>query len=213
MDQIEKKYKFYNISETHKSFLWTPPKTGSHHNIWVFENLNFECWEMSYDRKEINNLTKQILHNHALNLFDGHEEYQLICGARNPLERFFSAHIYSLFYKERNPDLSKKNFVKQFVINFYERDSPWFQGILFDERTPDYFIRVENLYEDYMKIPFVSESEIAKNGTLKEMCMLKKNSYQQQGLFAKDYYTQDMIDAVYKKYKKYFDLLGYEPKL
>lgn len=206
------KYNSYNISEKHKILLWTPPKTGSHHNIWVLEDFGFEFWEMTRDKSEIKRHENKIVHSHGVDLLDGHENYQIVCGARHPLKRFFSAFVFSYTHRE-NYDFSQKNFIEYFIREFYGQHSAWFKGLEFTERKPDYFLRTENLYEDYMKIPFISESEMAKSGRLKEMCNIKRNSFEKENLNAADYYTQDMIDVIYKRYKSYFDLLGYEPIL
>ena len=208
MDKIKR----YNISEKFKSFLWIPPKTGSYHAIWVLENFDFYYSEMTPDRKTIQKYFQKTEHSHQIALFDGHEKYNLICTARHPLKRVFSAFIYTS-HNRKSTDLSKKAFVNFFIREFHGGDSAWFEGLFFNERTPDYFLRTENLYEDYLKIPFVRDSELATSGKLKEMCKEKKNSFEKKDLKIEEYFTDDMIDCMYKKYKEYYDLLGYNYNL
>lgn len=206
------KIKRYNISEKYKSFLWIPPKTGSYHAIWVLENFDFYYLEMTPNRKKIQRYVQRTEHSHQIALFDGHEKYKLICTARHPLKRVFSAFIYTS-NNRKSTDLSKKAFINFFIREFHGGESAWFEGLFFDERIPDYFLRTENLFEDYSKIPFVAESELFKSGKLEEMCKEKKNSFEKKDLNAIDYFTDDMIDCMYKKYKTYYDLLGYKPTL
>lgn len=194
-----------------------PPKTGSVHAAWVFQNFGFQEITCSYDRKEIYKSIGHLNNNHILNLFENHEDYKLICTARNPLLRIFSAFVYSnsFFKKQTNigVEITPKNFIKFFVETLYDNDSVWLQGMNFMKRKPDYFIKLENLYEDYSKIPFIQQSEMFLNGTLKSMCEEKKNSAGSGKYNVKEFYTNDMIDTIYKRYKDYFDLLGYEPKI
>lgn len=206
-----------NILESEKFFLWLPPKTGSNHASWVFSMFKFEMITCSYDRKQIYRRNGHLNNSHPQDIFEGHENYKLICTARHPLERIFSAYIYQIksyhINKIKNLEVSKKSFIKFFIETYYSNDGVWLQGMNFQKRTPDYFLRLEHLYEDYMKIPFVAESELVKSGKLSEMCTEKKNSAGSEKYDIKDFYTQDMIDSVYKRFKDYFNLLGYEPKL
>jgi hypothetical protein len=209
MNQIED-YKKYNISEIHKSFLWSPPKTGSNHVIWVMNNFDFNYYLMTSDRKKIGQKNPETKHHHGRNLFEGHENYKLICTARHPIKRIFSAFI---FHTKGNKlsDYSKEGFIKFFIEQFYGANGFYLEGNFFSERIPDYFLRAENLYEDYLNIPFVSESELVRNGKLKEMCKEKKNSYHDESFNIHDYFTKDIIDAIYERYKEYFLLLNYDP--
>lgn len=208
MDKIKR----YNISEKHKSFLWIPPKTGSYHAVWVLDNFDFYYLEMTPDKKNIQKYIQRTEHSHQIALFDGHEKYKLICTARHPIKRVFSAFIYTSNNRKSN-DLSKEAFIKFFIREFHGGESAWFEGLFFNERIPDYFLRTENLYEDYLKIPFVKDSELVKSGKLEEMCKEKKNSFERNDLKIAEYFTDDMIDSMYKKYKIYFDSLGYKPNL
>lgn len=208
MDKIKR----YNISEKYKSFLWTPPKTGSHHAVWILDNFDFHHLEITPDEKNIQKCIQKTKHSHQIALFEGHEKYKLICTARHPLKRIFSAFIY-ISNKTKSNYLSKESFIKFFVTEFYGGNSAWFEGLFFNERTPDYFLRTENLFEDYLNIPFVKDSDLVKSGKLEEMCKEKKNSFEIIDLKITEYFTDDMIDCVYKKYKIYFDLLGYKPNL
>lgn len=205
-----KDYKEYNISEIHKSFLWSPPKTGSFHVTWVMNNFDFNYYLMTSNRKKIEQKNPETKHHHGRNLFEGHENYKLICTARHPIKRIFSAFVFSNSGKKIS-DYSKKAFIKFFIKQFYGDRDFYLEGNFFFERKPDYFLRVEDLYDDYLKIPFVRDSDLVKSGKLEEMCKEKKNSRYNESLDIQDYFTKDMIDAIYEKYEEYFLLLNYDP--
>lgn len=197
-----------NISEEHKAFFWTPAKTASVHATTVFTLFNFEAFTSSYDRSGVIHQQNTPYSGHNLDLFEGHENYILICTARNPITRVFSAYNYS----NRNREKTVKGF-REFFSNMANEPNPfWLMGSKNFKRVPDYFIRQEHMLEDYMKIPFIKESKIASSGALEEMCNKKMNTTK-YGLDIKDGYTQDMIDYLYNEYRWYFDTLGYEPKI
>jgi hypothetical protein len=80
---------------------------------------------------------------------------------------------------------------------------------MFEKRTPDYPLRQENLYGDYLKIPFIRDSKLNQSGVLEELCQKKLN----KGRYTKpvkDYYNQETANIVYTNYKEYFDLFGYD---
>ena len=76
-------------------------------------------------------------------------------------------------------------------------------------KIPKYFLRTENLYKDYLKIPFVSESKLNHSGLLYELCNMKINK-SINSVPTTDFYTMDMIDYLYDNYRNLFDIDGYE---
>jgi predicted nucleotidyltransferase len=80
----------------------------------------------------------------------------------------------------------------------------------FDGRIPDYAVRLENLYEDYSKIPFIVESEYYKSGELKKAITQKVNVSNEDETLWKKFYTQEIADIVYYRMPRYFDLFGYD---
>lgn len=199
-----------NVSEEHKVFLWLPAKTASEHAVTVFSLFSFENFVCDYSRKNIENYHGIVRHNHGLNLFEGHENYKLICTARNPLKRLLSAYVYSnRIYK----NLSVKGFRNFFIRTISEPNNAWLSASGSFSRIPDYFIRQENLYEDYLKIPFIKESKVATCGVLEELCNKKINQTEHHNLDIKECYTKDMIDYIYTEYRWYFDTLGYSPEV
>jgi len=188
---------FLNISEKHNCFLWTPAKTASTHAVHVFNYFEFSSFRCDYSRKIIFQENDHLTHEHELSLFLGHEEYKLISTIRNPYSILVS--IYTFF--KPNEFNSFEDFIFDYKVKPRENQMK--------ERVPDYFIRQENLYDDYIKIPFVRDSKLNECGILKELCDRKMNKGPNKRPI-KDYYNQETADVVYLNYKEYFDLCGYD---
>lgn len=199
-----------NISEEHKAFLWLPPKTASEHAATVFTLFPFENYVCDFQRSYKEHYFGLVKHDHGLHLFQGHENYTLICTARNPIKRIFSAYIYN---ERRHKNYSVQGFRNFFSAVMNEHDCFWMMGSKNFTRVPDYFIRQEHLYEDYLKIPFVAQSKIATCGALEELCDKRINFTEPHNLDIKECFTDDMIDYLYHEYRWYFDKLNYEPKV
>jgi hypothetical protein len=75
-----------------------------------------------------------------------------------------------------NGDVSIENFRNYIYGNFPPQQSR--MRVIFQletTRKPDYVLRVETLYEDYIKIPFVRNSLLNTSGILKDLCSKKMN--------------------------------------
>jgi hypothetical protein len=189
-----------NISEKNKAFLWMPPKTGSLHASFVFNHFDFVTKSTGgSDLRE-----KFLSHNHAMDLFTGHENYKFICTIRNPFTKLVSEFKYRLTNKDEFT-------VKNFRNFFHEKSERNFDlgFIMFQDRKPDYPIRVEHLWTDYIKIPFVYNSKICQSGALYDLCKKRMN-----GTFfsdaEKEFYTKDMIEHIKYVAKDYLEMFGYD---
>ena len=192
--------KIGNISEENKSFVWFLPKTGTNHAVGIFRRFGFYSYGQYVDgvtKKELNA-------NHWTYHFEGHEKYRFICTARNPFTRILS--LYKFNVKDSS-DWNPENFKTYFWENFKPNLLKNFI-INFDERKPDYVIRIESLYQDYIKIPFINDSEFNKSGELLKYCNIKVNSTQEIQNIS-EYYTDDMINLVLEYGKNHFETLGY----
>lgn len=191
-----------NISEKNKSFLWLPAKTGSVHARFIFNHFEFYTLHSNPD----NHLRKSYLqHNHARDLFPNHENFKLISTARNPFTKLISLYKFNL---EKKEEFNYESF-RVFFAQKTQQPQFWTQFDLSYKRTPDFFIRMENLYLDYLEIPFVRDSKICKCGVLEDLCKVKMNSTVELPQ-TNDFFTTDMIDFVYKETKDYMDHLKYE---
>lgn len=200
MEEIKNKF-FFNISESHKAFIWFDAKTGSTHMKKVLENYDFHtyCFQDGEITKQ-----KHIIQSHSCEVFSGHEDYTLICSARNPYSRFFSFFRFSPEFKDKDKTLDDfRRFVEEKMLDSNNECKN------FHLRIPDYFIRLESVYDDYQKIPFITQSDFFKSGKLKEVCEEKINENPIK-LDWRDYYTQEIADMVYYGYVRYFDIVGYD---
>jgi len=191
-----------NISEKNKSFLWLPPKTGTVHATFIFNHFEFYTFHSNSE----NELRKGYLqHNHARDLFPNHENFKLISTARNPYTKIISIYKYNLQKKE---EFHYEGF-RVFFLQKTQQPHFWTHFDLSYKRTPDFFIRMENLYLDYVQIPFIRDSKINKCGVLEDLCKIEMNSTIELPQ-TKDFFTSDMIDYVYRMTKDYMNLLKYE---
>jgi len=200
-------YNSITYSDIHKSILWTPPKTGSSHAAFMFTHFEFSTKFFNKETFELVNSrpTAMIGHHHNCIITDQLKDYDVICTTRNPYSRLLSGFFYMTITQT---ELTVQNFRKFFAK---QMDKP---TILHDayygySKIPKYFLRTENLYEDYLKIPFVSESKLNQCGLLYDLCNMKINKSINY-VPTKDFYTMDMIDYLYDNYRNLFDIDGYE---
>lgn len=212
----------YTYSNEHQCYLWTPPKTGSNHANFIFNYFGFSSFvsRAKDNMVVVEHHQNYLAHSHQFRILPEHSNYKIICTARNPYSR-----LYSLYnnLNELN-GMYKYDFqsFKHFVMNQREPDDPLrdqIQGIVDEvfvevqgERIPDYFLRIENLYEDYLKLPFVSGSSLNTSGILQEICQMKKH-VRLPNLNISDHVDQELQDFISTKYGFYFDLLGYSKTL
>lgn len=188
------------ISEEYKSFLWLPNKTGSNNASKIFSKLGFKTYKKTEFEYELSEFSAN--HNYVYPL--NHKDYNFICTARNPFTRILSSYKFNRKDSSSwNPEDFREYFFRKFNASIL-------QNVLypFKERTPDYFIRIENLIEDYRKIDFIVNSDLYKSGYIEEVCQ-KKINYTDNLSNPKEYFTEDIIDFIYTNGQRYFDLLNY----
>jgi hypothetical protein len=201
----------YNISEQHKCFLWSPAKTGSMHVEFILTHFDFHFENSNYKRDIVKNYQDFPKHNHDCMLFEGHEDYKLIMTVRNPYSRVLSQYLHGLSIQNLAIETSS-NFedFTLFVEKLYPMSSSQLNnGFSLSTRVPDYSIRIENLYEDYLKIPFIKESKLNYTGLLLDLCNKKIHENSQKLISYKGYFNQRISDLIYYNMVKYFDLFGY----
>jgi hypothetical protein len=150
--------------------------------------------------------SNMIVHHHNCVITDQFINYDVICTTRNPYSRLLSGFFY--IADAQKTELTVQNFRKFFAK---QMDNP---SILHDayygySKIPKYFLRMENLYDDYLKIPFVHESNINQWGLLRDLCDMKINK-NKNSVVTSGFFTMDMIDYLYDNYRNLFDIDGYE---
>jgi hypothetical protein len=198
-----------NLSHKHKVILWLWKKCGTSHMSKIMNNFDFKFYMVENNNFIL--LEDNIVQKHYCNLFHGHEDYKLLTAVRNPYSRFFSEYTFNrdpeeFIDNEINKEKFKSLIYRSIVhSDFYPNDC-----IDFSERVPDYVVRVENLYEDYSKIPFIVESDYYKSGELKKMTTQKINVSNKDEFLWKKFYTQEIADIVYYRMLRYFEMFGYD---
>lgn len=188
----------FNISEKHKAFTWTPPSTASRLSSKVFDNFDFWSYVHS-PNTEVDGLLfkKSYVHNHLIGLPKNHEDYKIILTCRNPYTRALAGtnNVTTEYFVRSLEDLFQSRYHNNFIN-------------LLKLRKPDYFIRVENLLEDYKKIPFIYESDFYKSGELEKL--INNNPYKTPAYFNRPIIDKKAADLIYYSNVYYFDLIGYD---
>jgi len=208
-EKFEEMHYFVNISHKHKIILWLWSKCGSTHMARIMRNFDFKFYKIDGDNIVLTE--NQVIQIHFCNLFSGHQDYKILAAVRNPYSRFFSEFTFTRKSEDYIFNDTNKEKFKEFIYEVIVYNNFFTKGCVdFLERVPDYPVRLENLYEDYSKIPFIVESEYFKSGELKRMITRKVNVSNEDETLWKKFYTQETADIVYYRMSRYFDLFGYD---
>lgn len=202
------KVRTINISQKYKFFSWTPQRTGSTHFTNILHKLGFQSADLDFETKKLSNIRAGAQHNHTCNFFENHWDYKFITSIRNPYSMVISQ---SGIVVTKDTDNLKDILVSR--IEGFVQNPMSFDGccICFHERKPDYFVRLENLYEDWLKIPFVPNHGLNLSGELEELTKIRMNHHPNTGGdYWKKYYDQTLADLVYYSQPDSFELFGYE---
>ena len=186
-----------NIISEYNYIVWLPEKTATNHAFELLKNYNI-CPHIF--RENVLVKLPQTFYNHTCHLFEGHEKYKLMTTARNPYSWFVSYYLFSR---------SERVYETFYDFVYYAIRNNSSKKFKYNERIPDYFVRSENLVEDYSKIPFIRDSDFFKSGDLESFCKTKINAAEESYDF-RNYYDEMTADLVYYNFSKYFDLLGYD---
>jgi hypothetical protein len=197
---------FVNISEQYKYFTWTPERTGSTHFTNIITKLGFQSADI-IDNKIVS--YREVRHNHFCSLFENHWDYKFIITMRNPYAMMMSRVGATTI----NDEVDSQSVIELRIENLLQNNiTAPICCQCFQQRKPDYFIRLENLYEDWIKIPFVRTHELNLSGELKKLTEVRKN--EQVGTedtnYWKKYYNKRIADLVYYNFPYNFELFGYD---
>jgi hypothetical protein len=194
-----------NISDKYKTFVWSPERTGSNHFTNILRILGFKSYFL-----EQNKLTKieDLRVSSYCEFFENHWDYSFMLSTRNPYSNSVSlAGAGFMNFNRENQEIIRERMERQFQFPVITKNC----CNCFNIRKPDYFIRTESLYQDYLKIPFIKEHEINLSGELEKLCKQKINSSPSvTENYWKKFYDQDMADLVYYNNVNNFELFGYD---
>ena len=197
-----------NISQKYKFFSWTPQRTGSTHFTNILDKLGFQSADVHLETKKLSNFRAGAQHNHTCILFEGHWDYKFISSIRNP----YSMIISQSGIVSENDTNKVKEILVQRVENMMQNPLNFDGGCAcFHKRSPDYVIRLEHLYEDWLKLPFVPNHGLNLSGELEKLTKIRlNNSKNNGGDYWKKYYDQSLADLVYYNHPDWFELFGYD---
>lgn len=189
-----------NISHEHKMIWFSPEMSGTENVSKTLEKYGFLGIEGKTE----------------LELLSEYPDYKVICGMKNPYERVFLLHLKgdlrSIQLKKHHFEALKTEFNdwgKQMLVPnklkitvndaFIETNNTpkYLKKWVFDQKTPDFFVKSEDLINDLNKLGFVDEDIILDN----DVKQFKFNQI----------YDFDFAKRVYHLYKKHFYLCDYNP--
>ena len=212
-----------NISHKHKMIWFAPENTGGKITSEILKNCDFSLYNT--ENSELLPLNYETYSKSNVIPVE-FNDYKVISNIRNPYERLFSyfltnnlkkitlkKKLYPLFKKEFNKWLNflligEKLEVKVNDFFIQKRDGDnYLEKWVFTERTPDYFIKIENLREDLNQFEFIkSFDEESLNDLITNNKFIKI-----RGIMFNEMYDFDVAKRVYVFYKKHFYMCGYDP--
>ena len=213
---------YHNISDDLGYILILPPSTGSKTAIKIFKNFPFSTYELK--NNQIRFVKEGVTHVHNPFLFDGHEKYGLIMTCRNPYSRWvssFKRNLINMRFIKSSIDLKEQ--FHEFILNnvFSQENFKEHMQVELEfskiAKKVDYFLRIENLLEDYKSIPFIEESEFFRNGHLEKVLSTPighhmSDSSLMLNLFDdwQDYYSEESANVLYRILETEFIFYGYD---
>ena len=197
---------YLNISDKYKFFTWTAQRTGSTHFTDILNRLGFQS--AYFKDGKLVKYKNTVWHNHFCKFFENHWDYSFLISIRNP----YSMIISQTGAAKMQFSLENQKIIQARIENLMQ--NPLDVGgccQCFHIRKPDYAVRLENLYEDWVRIPFVKTHNLYLSGTLKELCKRKLNGFDiEDQNYWKKYYNQSLADLVYYNHPETFELYGYD---
>jgi len=196
-----------NISEKYKYFAWMPERTGSNHFTKIIDKLGFQS--ATIEDNKIISYNDKVRHNHFCGFFENHWDYKFLICIRNPYAIAISRSGAPMM--EFN-DETLKIIRARIENNLQSTYSSFSCCNCFNQRKPDFAIRLEFLYEDWIKVPFVSTHSLNISGELKELTKTRINNQKntEDPNYWKKYYNQSLSDFVYYNNSETFKLFGYD---
>lgn len=193
---------YSTISEKNNSFVWLIARTGSNHMVSILKHYDFKHYVHYDGKKEL--YDEKLDAAHYCDLFDGNEKYDFISSIRNP----YSLEV-SMFRMNKLVENYKEKFKRFLDYRYFTRFGEKKPIVKF-HRTPDFFIRMENLYEDYSKIPFIINSDYYQSGELKKQVEIKINDNIFDDRDWREFYDDESAEMVYSNNVEIFNLNHYD---
>lgn len=186
-------------------YLILPMKTGTVHASWIFTYFDFYTYTRNFDSdgnfKEVPNPAMSAVHSYYIP--PEIENPKIIVTTRNPYDKVLSRFLFTWTL---NSTPTYQDFLNNILASIHHNNP---MLIYPSELIPTYTIKLENMYEDYMRIPFIKDSNLNKTGILLEMCNKKINEARIK-VKKEDFLTEETKELIYNFLKNQFELFGYE---
>jgi hypothetical protein len=201
-----------NISHENKVIWWALEETGEVEMSKILENYGFIVQDDNFNSKS------GLKYDHYVTKSKQLLDYKVLCTIKNPYHRVFSLFLkldvsnggvkkkfLPLLREKFNYFVDNSLTANKLVIKpeiFLENEPPemkYFEKWTFEDKIPDYFVRIEHFYEDLEKIDFINEITNINN-------TLNNDLYDYRNM-----YDYDNAKKVYHLYKKHFFLCNYDP--
>jgi len=193
-------YESYNVSEKYKSIVWLPERTGSGTSAKMLTNYDFKCGGFPL----INN--RKWEYTHYCGIYETFQDYTLISTARNPYSRVLSIYLSLTGFPSQYKGETKETFKE--YLNWVKTQDEYdlTKAYITNPRVrikPNYLLRLENLVEDYLKLPFILDVFNATE-------ISEKLNYNGQISNWEPFYDESMKGIVYDLCAHHFEIWGYE---
>jgi len=181
-----------NFSEKFKIRWYLPPRCGSRSTFKILRFFKFS------------------LNNHSFLLNDKQSDYQTIFNIRNPYFR-----LISLFYLHCEMEKNFSRDFKKWSIAVLKERSVFVFNNPYDleinlkllGRNPNHFVKIENFYEDLIKIPIIQDN---MSVDLENVFQKAVHSNEYKNNFKGNiFYDEELADIVYDKLKYQFEVFDY----
>lgn len=212
-----------NISTENRMIWLAPERCATQITKKILSNYDFTFAVPCEQDKNSNFLERRHFHSNIID--EPYKDFQTILNVRNPYDIVFSFYVNNYISKpltidSKNVKENFNNWILKVFLNhgyyvflcpIYNNDDSQFNKWKFDDdKQPDYVLRVESLFDDIIKIPFIFDNP----KTNKEHI---KNIIQDNGYLNKRYHIFDQLydfksaQLVYHFFKPYFYKFGYSP--
>ena len=210
-----------NVSIENQVVWLAPERTGSSITKKILENYNF----FSITKKNKYRLVDFIKDGHSRgdDISEEFSNFKIITNIRNPYDRVFAC--YQKFYLEK-PILKKntnfrekfnkwvgENFWSQgpyvFLSPRYDDVKNYFQKWTFETLDVDFYIKMENLKDDILNLPFITKTEEEYNRI--EQLLVDNRFINERHYTFQDVYESKSAKLVYEFFKPCFYKFDYSP--
>jgi hypothetical protein len=210
-----------NVSIENQVVWLAPERTGSSITKKILENYNF----FSITKKNKYRLVdfRKNGHSRGDDISEEFSNFKIITNIRNPYDRVFAC--YQKFYLEK-PILKKntnfrekfnkwvgENFWSQgphvFLSPRYDDVKNYFQKWTFETLDVDFYIKMENLKDDILNLPFITKTEEEYNRI--EQLLVDNRFINERHYTFQDVYEPKSAKLVYEFFKPCFYKFDYSP--